>query len=84
MATIRIKLFAHIREQVGESEFVVELDTPATVNEVLDKVADKSENFRAYYNASPILAAVNQTMVEHDHQVNLNDELALFPPVTGG
>ena len=77
-------MFAHIREQVGESEFNVELDTPTTVAEVLQKVASESESFDTYYASSPVLAAVNQTMVEHQHPVTDADELALFPPVTGG
>jgi molybdopterin synthase sulfur carrier subunit len=84
MATIKIKLFAHLREQVGEAEFSVQLDMPTTVKQVLTTLAADSEAFEAYYSSSPVLVAVNQTMVDHDFPVNEADEIALFPPVTGG
>ena len=84
MATIRIKLFAHIREQVGESEFNIELDTPTTVantGEAAQQASNDADSSATFFST---LAAVNQTMVEHGHPVNDSDELALFPPVTGG
>jgi molybdopterin synthase sulfur carrier subunit len=31
-----------------------------------------------------IKVAINHEYVEHDHPVRPDDEIALFPPVTGG
>ena len=75
---MRVKYFAGLREQLGRSEELLEAGDLHTVRDVWDRVSDGSrwpEN---------LLAAVNLDYVSPDQQVKDGDEIAFFPPVTGG
>lgn len=73
---ITIKLFASLREQFAQDELTI-TDIPATVQDAWRRVtdADRPPN---------ILAAVNHEYVNFDHPLQDGDEVAFFPPVTGG
>ena len=85
MASVQIKLFASLRESVGTEHIEVEFEnSQISVAELLSKFAEMSDSFKAYYEHLPVLTAVNQLMVDSNYLVEANDEVALFPPVTGG
>ena len=75
--TITIRYFASLREQVGRAEDHLETDHAATVGEAWQRLHDQSMPAR-------VLAAVNQEYVAADHRLADGDEVAFFPPVTGG
>lgn len=81
-----IKYFSWIREGVGKNE--EDMDLPAdvaTVRELLDHLCNRSdEHARVLKERVFVRVAVNQTHVDHDHPVTNVDEIAIFPPVTGG
>jgi sulfur-carrier protein len=85
---IRMKLlyFAWIRSKIGVAE--EHLDLPSDVADVAGLVAWLKGRGPRYADAlaSPkaLRVAVNQTYVGWDHPVRAQDEIALFPPVTGG
>lgn len=79
---VTVKFFAQLREQLGCSEAEVTLEAPATMGDVktaLQHSLGKREAFE-----QPVLMACNQQMVSESHPVSADDELAMFPPVTGG
>lgn len=83
---IKILYFAWLRERTGTGE--ENLDLPANVATVGDLTAHlraKNPRFDAAF-ATPrlIRAAVNQVFATPDTQVAPGDEVAFFPPVTGG
>ena len=84
MASVEIKLFASLREAVGIESHVMNCDEVSTVKSLLDCFASESSEFNQYYSNHPVLVAVNKPMVEHSYPIQNNDEVALFPPVTGG
>jgi len=84
MARVEVKLFASLRESVGIESQSIELGDSNTVSSLLACFAEQSVQFNDYYTNHPVLVAVNQSMVEHSHPINADDEVALFPPVTGG
>lgn len=83
---IRIKYFALLREAVGTGEDVVELAfDSATAADVRVAVENLDETHRAAFaQVSRIRCAVNGTMAAPDAPVTDGDEVAFFPPVTGG
>ena len=75
---IRVRYFASLREHMGRAEETVEPGRVATVEEVWKTVAGDV--------ALPAntLIAVNMEYADSDQQVADGDEVAFFPPVTGG
>ena len=83
---MKILYFAWLREKIGQSE--EELDLPETVGSVSDLLAWLEARGDRYKQAlsekGVVRVAVNQEHVELDHPIVSTDEVALFPPVTGG
>lgn len=76
--TIQVLFFASLREQVGQSQAQLDLDTPTDLNTVW-QTATQSPVWPEH-----TLIAINQQYVNADTQVQAGDEVAFFPPVTGG
>jgi len=83
---MKILYFAWLKSKVGIAEEAV---TPpadiATVAALLDWLATRGpKHAAALANRSIVRVAVNQEYAGPDHPVRTGDEVALFPPVTGG
>jgi len=79
---ITVKLFASYRELLGEEEVHLEMEDGVTVGEALDLL-------RSHYavladQGYAPLTAVNLQHVSKRHILKDGDELAIFPPVSGG
>lgn len=75
---ITVKFFASLRERMGHAETALAVPEPATVGGVWAAVAGESRL------GDGILAALNHEYVDADSAVSDGDEVAFFPPVTGG
>jgi sulfur-carrier protein len=83
---MKLLYFAWLRTRIGKGE---ETLTPPievrTVRALLDWLKERSPGHaEALKNLDIVRVAVNQEHVPLDHPVGPNDEVALFPPVTGG
>lgn len=76
--SIQIKFFASLRERVGKSEAELEAASDMTTLKVWQATTGK-DNLD-----SNILIAINMEYVDSQHPVADGDEVAFFPPVTGG
>ncbi|HNB26695.1 MAG TPA: molybdopterin converting factor subunit 1 [Alphaproteobacteria bacterium] len=83
---MKLLYFAWVRTNIGKAE--EELDPPAqvrTVDQLLNWLADRGPNYAAALDRrNMVKVAVNQEYVELTAPVAPGDEVALFPPVTGG
>jgi molybdopterin synthase sulfur carrier subunit len=83
---MKLLYFAWLRERIGVAQ--EEVDLPAGVTDVgglLDWLRQRGPNYAlALANAKAIRVAVNQQYRRGDAPVAPGDEVALFPPVTGG
>jgi len=83
---LSVHYFASIREATGRSSESLEL--PSTFNDVQGLishlVARDPEVFSVLADDSKVLVAVDQTVVDREHQLQGNEEVAFFPPMTGG
>jgi len=78
IVAIKVRYFASLKELLGRGEDILSGDVNLSVAEIWEKVvADKMmpEN---------TLAAVNMEYVDLQYRVADGDEVAFFPPVTGG
>lgn len=83
---MNILYFARIREHIGKSSEEITLPEQATtVADVIDYLENHGDNYKnAFAEPDLIRAAVNDEYVPLDYKVSNTDELALFPPMTGG
>ncbi|MGH8491856.1 MAG: MoaD/ThiS family protein [Moraxellaceae bacterium] len=84
---IQILYFARFREKLGRDTEAFELpvDRDSSVQTVLDALAARGGIWQELFDCEKgVLAAINQEMVSRETLVYDEDELALFPPVTGG
>ena len=84
--SLRVLYFARLRERLGRSEETLLL--PAGVATVADLTAGlrarDSAGAAAFADAATVRAAVNQAFAPPSTPVADGDEVAFFPPVTGG
>ncbi|HXP74995.1 MAG TPA: molybdopterin converting factor subunit 1 [Stellaceae bacterium] len=83
---MKLLYFAWLRAKIGTSEETIELPADvSTVGHLLEWLKRRGPRFAdALKDASVVRVAVNQDYVPWDHPVRPGDEVALFPPVTGG
>ena len=79
---IKIKYFASIREWTGVKEEEVDLPEGSTAEELKRRVQRLHSNIDN--QEGTILVAVNGGFVEPSRLLSSGDEVALFPPVSGG
>ena len=83
--SVTVLYFAWVRERVGSARETVALDGPTTVAALVERLAGLSDGHRAALgDRARLRAAVNQDFTGWDAAVAPGDELAIFPPVTGG
>ena len=81
-----IKYFSWIREHVGKSEEEIELPhNIKTIDDLIKYLASFNDNYKsAFANKEIIKIAVNKSYSDITTQIFNEDEIAFFPPVTGG
>jgi molybdopterin converting factor subunit 1 len=83
--TVSVLYFAWVRERVGVSGEQVALDAPILVGALVDLLAARSaQHALALGDRARLRAAVNQDFAGWEAMVAPGDEVAIFPPVTGG
>ena len=80
---VKVLYFASVREKVGKD--AEEIDLPAGVASVAALRGHLRGLYRDAFSEKALLrAAVNQDMVQPSAPIKAGDEIAFFPPVTGG
>ncbi|ATH78702.1 cyclic pyranopterin monophosphate synthase MoaC [Vreelandella venusta] len=82
---VRVKFLAELRERVGESDVSVDLDRLPSRSVAGLKAALSAQDARyALLSDQRTLCAINQVMASDSSRITDDDEVAFFPPVTGG
>ena len=79
---IKVKLFAILRERVGESEITITVPTGITVNYLNSEILKKYPQLKSFNNK--FVTSVNWKVTAGDTIISSKDEIALLPPVSGG
>ncbi|MDP9489339.1 MAG: MoaD/ThiS family protein [Thermoproteota archaeon] len=79
---IKVKLFAILRERVGESEITITVPAGITVNRLNSEILEKYPQLKSFNNK--FVTSINCKVTTGDTIVTSKDEIALLPPVSGG
>ncbi|HKG47766.1 MAG TPA: molybdenum cofactor biosynthesis protein MoaE [Pyrinomonadaceae bacterium] len=79
---IRVLFFGAARDVVEANELELVLAAPATVSSAFQSLKARFSELERFGRS--LLFAVNQEYATPDTQLKDNDELAVFPPVSGG
>ncbi|MDL0432370.1 molybdopterin converting factor subunit 1 [Marinobacter sp. TBZ242] len=82
--TITVKFFARLREELDTATLNVDARPGLTAGQLLHELAARGGNWTQLDGAQPVMIAVNQVMTKPDRELQPGDEVAFFPPVTGG
>jgi len=75
---IVVKYFASISDAIGKASEKIELQHGTTAGDIW---SDVSKNIKY---TGKVMVAVNHEYVDMKYLLTENDEIAFFPPVTGG
>ena len=83
---VKVLLFANLRERVGQSVEVVDIpDSASTVAGLRIHLMKRGGAWQEILSDMKVVrVAVNQDMAAANAPLNPGDEVAFFPPVTGG
>lgn len=79
---VRLKFFAVLREVVGHEEMEKDVPDGTTASGLLDTLVNEYPKLGRYAKVTQV--AVNHELVELEHRIEPEDEIAFLPPVSGG
>lgn len=83
MTMIKIKFFAQLRERLDCEQLDWPVTAEASVAQIRQQLIGQAGKWLALQEGD-LLCALNHTIVGLETSVKAGDELAFFPPVTGG
>jgi len=79
---VTIRFFAALRDVTGVSEMELEIRQPSSVADLFARLQARHPVLQAYRDS--LLVAVNEEYGSWESPVGAGDEVAFFPPVSGG
>ena len=83
---MKVRYFAWVRERIGKAE--EDIEPPAgiiTVSDLVAWLAQQGEGYAyAFENPAVVRSAIDKRHVRADSRIDGANEIAFFPPMTGG
>ena len=83
---MKVLYFAQLKESIGKEEDVINFSSEISVKELIHLLTLKGEKYKkSFEEIKNLRCAVNcEYITNHNLILKNNDEIAFFPPVTGG
>lgn len=82
---LKVLFFARLREELETGQLDVELSQGHSVDDLITCLCERGgESWRGALGADNLVIAVNQRVSTRDQGLEGGDEIAFFPPMTGG
>ena len=79
---VRLLFFATLKDIVGSREMRLDIPERSTVNDLLTQLEQSYPRMKDYRQI--VLTAVNEEYADRTALISEGDEVAIFPPVSGG
>ncbi|MFA0813227.1 molybdopterin converting factor subunit 1 [Microbulbifer epialgicus] len=80
---VKILFFARLRQQLGTGEITL-ADFSGSLAALRETLCEQHPEWATHLQRDDVRAALNQQLVDTSTAVGAGDEVAFFPPVTGG
>jgi len=81
---LKILYFASLREAIGVSSETITLNEAQTISALVEQLYKRHPHAKQALLDPALRVAINQQLADFTALLNEGDEVALFPPVTGG
>jgi len=81
---MKIKYFAWIKDITNLEEEVINLNQAKNLDELKTYIIEKYPDLKKHMIKEVLRFAINQEYVVNNTNLNEEDEIAIFPPVSGG
>jgi molybdopterin synthase catalytic subunit len=79
---VRLLFFASLKDIVGSRDLRLDVPHGSTIADLLSQLESKYPRMKDY--RSVVLTAINEDYVDKTAAISEGDEIAIFPPVSGG
>ena len=82
---MKILYFAKLKQLIGKSEEIISIKQKKKISQVINELKNRNDVYNfAFKETNSLQYAVNCEYVDLNFIVKDSDELAIFPPVSGG
>lgn len=81
---IQVLFFASLREKLNCASLALPFTGPCSAQDILQRLIAENPHWANALNGPQLLVAINQEMSQPADSVQDDDEVAFYPPVTGG
>ncbi len=81
---IKVLFFAKLRESLGQNEYSAHVKAPLSIRALREHILTERPAWRDALCAANVIVACNQEVANPETLVSDGDEVAFYPPVTGG
>tara|TARA_E500000178_G_C16983595_1_gene737070 strand:- start:410 stop:661 length:252 start_codon:yes stop_codon:yes gene_type:complete len=83
---MKILYFSWIKDQIGKAEESLDIkDNIQTIEELVNFLKNINDNYKSVFtDVSSIKVSINMEIASFKDKINKEDEVAFFPPMTGG
>jgi len=80
----RVLYFAWMRERIGAASEEIDIKA-ATVQDIVNYLREREERYKlAFEDMTAVKVAVDQSLADYSTPLKGGEEIAFFPPMTGG
>jgi len=81
---IVVRYFAAIKDKIGQDQDVFDIEPGTNLKQIVDRICKRHPGVSEIFQTNNFLFAINQEMASLDTELKDDDEVAIFPPLSGG
>ena len=81
---MKIRYFAWIKDITNKDDDIIDINHPKTIQELKKYLEKRYPELKKHFLQDVLRFAVNQEYVSENLNLKPIDEIAIFPPVSGG